>query len=244
MERSQTLLNGIVRIIFISLFSVVTLYLVPGLTNTKWAKLNLISGFPPPLCYSLYENPVNCDKPLLDYEQAIQLAKECETLARTFDPRIVNSEGANVSTHQGMHIYANTNDFNGAYAFSRHSLSCSLVAQDQQGMQRDGSYTIARDATNLESIATVAKHAGERTINQICSATEIRVHAHPEVPPRGPMLPATGIDKVGLRLEVTNLGQRQFEVPSLIVLYHRQISPGCPRKLQPARMAIENLLAK
>ncbi len=67
---------GIVRIIFISLFSVVTLYLVPGLTNTKWAKLNLISGFPPPLCYSLYENPVNCDKPLLDYEQAIQLAKE------------------------------------------------------------------------------------------------------------------------------------------------------------------------
>jgi len=67
---------GMVRIIFICLFTVVTLYLVPGLTNTKWAKLNLISGFPPPVCYSLYESPVNCDKPLLDYEQAIQLAKE------------------------------------------------------------------------------------------------------------------------------------------------------------------------
>jgi thiol:disulfide interchange protein DsbD len=36
----------------------------------------LISGFPPPLCYSLFENPVNCDKPLLDYEQAVQMAKE------------------------------------------------------------------------------------------------------------------------------------------------------------------------
>jgi thiol:disulfide interchange protein DsbD len=67
---------SLVRIIFIALFSVMTLYLVPGLTNTKWAKLSMISGFPPPLCYSLYENPVNCDKPLLDYEQALQLARE------------------------------------------------------------------------------------------------------------------------------------------------------------------------
>jgi thiol:disulfide interchange protein DsbD len=28
------------------------------------------------LCYSVYANPVNCDKPLLDYERAIQLARE------------------------------------------------------------------------------------------------------------------------------------------------------------------------
>jgi thiol:disulfide interchange protein DsbD len=36
----------------------------------------LISGFPPPVCYSVYHNPVNCDKQLLDYELAIQLAKK------------------------------------------------------------------------------------------------------------------------------------------------------------------------
>lgn len=65
-----------VRIVFIGIFSAITLYLIPGLTNTKWAKLDLISGFPPPLCYSVYKNPVNCDKPLLDYEQAIRLARE------------------------------------------------------------------------------------------------------------------------------------------------------------------------
>jgi thiol:disulfide interchange protein DsbD len=67
---------GVPRVFFIILFAAVTIYLIPGLTNTKWAKLGLISGFPPPLCYSVYENPVNCDKPLLDYEQALQLAKE------------------------------------------------------------------------------------------------------------------------------------------------------------------------
>lgn len=100
-------------------------------------------------------------------EQAIQMAQECETQARAFDTRIVNSEGASVATHQGMHVYANSHGFNGAYASSRHSLNCSLVAQDSQGMQRDGSYTVARDAADLETIATVAKQAGERTIQRL-----------------------------------------------------------------------------
>ncbi len=67
---------GIPRLFFIALFSAITLYLIPGVTNTRWAKLGLISGFPPPLCYSVYEHPVNCDEPLLDYEEAIQLARK------------------------------------------------------------------------------------------------------------------------------------------------------------------------
>lgn len=67
---------SVTRIIFVIAFSAATLYLIPGLTNSKWAKLSLISGFPPPLCYSVYKDPVNCDKPLLDYEDAIQLAKK------------------------------------------------------------------------------------------------------------------------------------------------------------------------
>ncbi len=64
------------RIAFILLFSAATLYLIPGVTNTSWAKLKLISGFPPPTCYSIYQNPVNCDNQIMDYEQAIQLAKK------------------------------------------------------------------------------------------------------------------------------------------------------------------------
>jgi cytochrome c biogenesis protein CcdA/thioredoxin-related protein len=67
---------SLVRKIFIVLFAAATLYLIPGLTNTKWARLSLISGFPPPFCYSVYHNPVNCDQALLDYEDAIKLAKE------------------------------------------------------------------------------------------------------------------------------------------------------------------------
>ena len=67
------------RIGFIALFCVFTIYLLPGVTNTKWANLRLISGFPPPLCYSMYSNPVNCKRgfePLRDYEEALQRARK------------------------------------------------------------------------------------------------------------------------------------------------------------------------
>ncbi len=45
-----------VRIAFIILFASFTIYLIPGVTNTKAANLKLISGFPPPLTYSLFES--------------------------------------------------------------------------------------------------------------------------------------------------------------------------------------------
>lgn len=100
-------------------------------------------------------------------EQAIELAKECETLARAVDKRICNSDGASVTTHQGWHVYGNSHGFIGAYPASQHSISCTLVAQDSEGMQRDGWYTIARDQHDLENLREVARKAGERTIKRL-----------------------------------------------------------------------------
>jgi len=69
----------VTRIAFLLFFGAATIYLVPGLTNTSAANLTLISGFPPPLCYSVYKDPVNCAhgvEPLRDYEEALVLAKK------------------------------------------------------------------------------------------------------------------------------------------------------------------------
>jgi thiol:disulfide interchange protein DsbD len=55
-----------------------TLYLVPGVTNTKYANLSLISGFPPPLYYSIYQKASNCVLDLnctRDYEEGLKMAK-------------------------------------------------------------------------------------------------------------------------------------------------------------------------
>jgi cytochrome c biogenesis protein CcdA/thioredoxin-related protein len=68
------------RIAFITVFGAMTLYLLPGLTNTSWANLRLISGFPPPrTTYSLYSHGsvTSVFEPLQnDYQQALKLAKE------------------------------------------------------------------------------------------------------------------------------------------------------------------------
>ena len=68
------------RIGFAVLFGAFTLYLVPGLFNSKAAGLTLISGFPPPVCYSIYKNPVACEKGIEpihnDYEGALAQAKK------------------------------------------------------------------------------------------------------------------------------------------------------------------------
>ncbi len=69
-----------VRIAFIILFASITIYLLPGLTNTKAADLKLISGFPPPRTYSIYNNEKGQSgvfEPIHnDYEGALKLAKE------------------------------------------------------------------------------------------------------------------------------------------------------------------------
>lgn len=67
------------RSMFILLFSAITIALIPGVTNSRWANLSFISGFPPPVCYSIYEHPVLCRnslEPLRDYEQALALARK------------------------------------------------------------------------------------------------------------------------------------------------------------------------
>jgi thiol:disulfide interchange protein DsbD len=53
-----------------------TLYISPGISNTSYANISLVSGFPPPVCYSIYTIPVNCDEPLKDYDEAVVLAKK------------------------------------------------------------------------------------------------------------------------------------------------------------------------
>ncbi|MFY0252406.1 protein-disulfide reductase DsbD family protein [Chitinophaga sp. 30R24] len=67
------------RITLALIFLAFTLYLIPGVTNTKYANRSLISGFPPPLSYSIYGNDAAKGvepNVINDYEKALQLAKE------------------------------------------------------------------------------------------------------------------------------------------------------------------------
>jgi PmbA protein len=105
----------------------------------------------------------------LSVDEAIALAKECEASARGVDTRITNSEGASVSTYEGMFAYANSHGFNGGYATSRQGMSCSVIAEEADSMQRDYWYTTARSAKDLDSATAVGRLAGERTVRRLGS---------------------------------------------------------------------------
>ena len=100
-------------------------------------------------------------------DAAIEMARECEVAAMGIDPRLNNSEGAGVSTHEGLFAYANSHGFCEGYPSSRHSISCSVIAEQNDAMQRDYWYTTARAASDMESAVAVGRKAGERTVKRL-----------------------------------------------------------------------------
>lgn len=103
----------------------------------------------------------------LSVEDAIELAKRCEAAAMAVDKRITNSEGASVSTQESSFIYANSQGFINGYPGSRHDIGASVIAEQDDAMQRDYWYTTARDFHDLESAESVGRRAGERAVARL-----------------------------------------------------------------------------
>lgn len=104
---------------------------------------------------------------MLAVEDAIEIANACEAAARTADPRITNSEGATLSSHSGTYVYGNSHGFLGGYPTSRHSLSCAVIGQQDDSMQRDYWYTVGRAASDLEAPEQVGRRAAERAVARL-----------------------------------------------------------------------------
>src|SRR5580693_3389190 len=103
----------------------------------------------------------------LSAERAIEIAKECESAALTFDPRINNSEGASVNTHQGLHVYGNTHGFVGGYPTTSHTVSCVVLAGTGEDMQRDYWYSTSRDWHELEDAEAIGRESARRTLARV-----------------------------------------------------------------------------
>jgi PmbA protein len=100
-------------------------------------------------------------------DRAIEIAKSCEAAALDFDPRINNSEGSSVSTHQGLHVYGNTHGFVGGYPTTSHTLSCVVLAGTGEDMQRDYWYSSSRDWQELENPEAIGRESARRTIARL-----------------------------------------------------------------------------
>ncbi|RIX47685.1 MAG: metalloprotease PmbA [Rhodocyclales bacterium GT-UBC] len=103
----------------------------------------------------------------LSVEAAIEKARLCEQAAFATSPLVTNSEGASVSTQQAHFVSANSLGFMGGYPTSRHYISCSVIAGEQDAMQRDDWYTTRRCANELDDPALVGRVAAERAVARL-----------------------------------------------------------------------------
>jgi PmbA protein len=103
----------------------------------------------------------------LSVEEAIELGREAERAALAVDPRLTNSDGATVGRGDSQFVYANSNGFLGGYRGSRHHIDCSVIGEDESGMQRDYWYTSSRVPGELLDAGEVGRIAGERTARRL-----------------------------------------------------------------------------
>ena len=103
----------------------------------------------------------------LSTDEAVKQAIECEAAARDFDPRITNSDGATVSTGVELTVLGNSLGFTAQVLGSGHSLSCAVLAEGNDEMQRDYAWRSARDAAELDSASVIGKEAAQRTVERL-----------------------------------------------------------------------------
>ena len=102
-------------------------------------------------------------------EQAIEMAKRCEAAGLAIDKRITNSEGSSLSSNRHTGVYGNSLGFLAGVSSTSHSVSCSLIAQQGDEMQRDYWYTTARDHVDLEDPEAIGRIAGQRAVARLGS---------------------------------------------------------------------------
>ena len=103
----------------------------------------------------------------IDVDKAVQLALDTEKAALEHDERIVNSEGASFNAHTGVRVYGNSHGMLQSYLSSRYSLSCSVIAEHQEQLERDYEYTVARDINQLAQPNWVGENAAQKAIARL-----------------------------------------------------------------------------
>ena len=104
---------------------------------------------------------------VLTTEQAISIAKSCEDTALGYDKRITNSDGATLASFEGFKVYGNSHGQLVGYPSTRHNLSCVMIANEGDDMQRDYAYTVSREFDTMESASKIGQQASIEALSRL-----------------------------------------------------------------------------
>jgi len=93
-------------------------------------------------------------------------AAECEEAALAVKG-VTNSNGASAGYGEGKKWFATSHGFFGETGGSNHSVSVSVLAQDENGMETDYDYDAKTHLDNLTTATAIGVNAGERTVKRL-----------------------------------------------------------------------------
>ncbi len=99
-------------------------------------------------------------------EQLADWCARAEDAARAV-PGVTNSEGASASWGRSRVALAASNGFAGDYSRGGYSLSCSVLAGDGTGMERDYDWTSGIYVDQLEAPEKIGRTAGEKAVGRL-----------------------------------------------------------------------------
>jgi thiol:disulfide interchange protein DsbD len=150
------------RISFAVLILAFVVYLIPGLTNTKAANLKLLSGFPPPLPYSLYDKNSECPLDLNCYKDL----NEGLAAAKLEDkPIMLDFTGWACVNCRKMeeHVWSKANVFN---LLNEEFIIISLYVDDRRELSEADQFLYLKPNGTIKDIETIGdKWATLQTIN-------------------------------------------------------------------------------
>jgi len=150
------------RISFAVLILAFVVYLIPGLTNTKAANLKLLSGFPPPLPYSLYDKNSECPLDLNCYKDLDEglVAAKAEN-----KPIMLDFTGWACVNCRKMeeHVWSKANVFN---LLNDEYIIISLYVDDRRELPEDEQFKYQKLNGTIKNINTIGdKWATLQTLN-------------------------------------------------------------------------------
>lgn len=138
------------------------IYLIPGLTNTKYANLKLLSGFAPPMFYSLYEKGTSAPLGLTaykDFEKGLEAAKN------QGKPIMIDFTGWACVNCRKMeeHVWSREDIFK---VINEEYILISLYVDDREKLDPAEQFKFLKENGNIKTIRTVGdKWATFQTIN-------------------------------------------------------------------------------
>jgi PmbA protein len=134
----------------------------------KYTSVDECSGLADKELLAMNPEDLNLYHPkVLSTEDAISLAKECEDTALAYDERISNSDGATLASFEGFKVYGNSHGQLVGYPSTRHNLSCVMIANEGEDMQRDYAYTVSREFDAMESAIKIGQQSSIEALSRL-----------------------------------------------------------------------------